>query len=100
MNVGLTRFIKSAYRREPIPSTLITMGLVEAVIGGFDYKWSLFTFGLLSAGVALGWRWWMIQQRQPLAEEQPVVQQYLLPHSSSSNTALPMLSMTKKKPPY
>ncbi len=97
MNALLPRFLKSAYRREPLPTVLITMGIVDAVIGGFDYRWSLFAFGLGTVGVAIALRWWIAQQRRPLPEE-PVVQHYL--PSRSSSAALPMLTVAKKKPPH
>ncbi len=97
MNVIFPRFVKSAYRREPIISILITMGIVDAVIGGFNDSWSLFVIGLGTAGVTLAYKLWRVQQRPPLPEE-PVVQHYLSDRSSSS--ALPMLTVSKKKPPY
>ncbi|MBD2666794.1 hypothetical protein B6N60_04785 [Richelia sinica FACHB-800] len=94
MNAELPRFLKSAYRREPIISALITMGVVDALIGGLDDSWSLFTFGLGTAGISLAVKLWRIQQRPPEPEE-PVVQHYLPPRSSSS--ALPVLNVSKKK---
>jgi hypothetical protein len=97
MNAVLPRFLKSAYRKEPLASILITMGVVDAVIGGLGDSWSLFAFGLGIGGVSLGWRWWRIQQSRPL-EEEPQAQHYLPSRSSSS--ALPMLSVSKKKPPH
>ncbi len=100
MNAVLPRFLKLSYRREPIISVLITMGIVDALIGGFDDSWSLFIVGLGTTGISLAWRWWHAQQRQPLHEE-PVTQQqyYLPPQPSSSTSTLPMLSIPKKKPP-
>lgn len=95
MNAVLPRFLKSAYRREPLPSFLITIGLVDAVIGGFDDRWSLFTFGLGTVGVAIILRW-LLQQRRPNSS-QPVVQKYLPSHSS--RPALPPLMTAKKNPP-
>ncbi|NDJ22005.1 hypothetical protein GS682_10220 [Nostoc sp. B(2019)] len=97
MNAVLPRFLKSTYRKEPLISVLITMGVVDALIGGFDDSWSLFAFGLGLAGITLVFKLWRIQQRRPLPEE-PVVQHYLPSRSSSS--ALPMLSVSKKKPPF
>lgn len=97
MNAILPRFLKSAYRREPIVSILMTMGVVDALIGGLDDSWSLFAFGLGIAGVTFGYKLWRMQQNRPLPEEEPVVQHYLPPRSSS--TTLPMLTVTKKKPP-
>ncbi|ABA19800.1 hypothetical protein ACN23B_11820 [Anabaena sp. FACHB-709] len=98
MNVVLPRFLKSAYRKEPVISVLITMGVVDALIGGLDDSWSLFAVGLGTAGVSLAFKLWRSsQQRSPVIEE-PVVQHYLPPRSSSPT--LPMLSVQKKKPPY
>ncbi|AFY32626.1 hypothetical protein [Calothrix sp. PCC 7507] len=96
MNAVLPRFLKSAYRKEPIISVLITMGVVDALIGGLDDSWALFAFGLGMAGITLGFKLWRIQQSRPLPEE-PVVQHYL--PSRSSSTTLPTLTTTKKKPP-
>ena len=95
MNHALPRFLKSAYRKEPLPSFLITIGVVDAVIGGFDDRWSLFTFGLGSIGVAIAIRWWLMQQRP---EPSPRAAQNYLP-SSSSRPVLPMLTAARKKPP-
>jgi hypothetical protein len=97
MNAVFPRFLKSAYRKDPLISVLITMGVVDALIGGFDDSWSLLAFGLGTAGITLAYKWWRMQQ-QPLPPEEPVVQHYLPSRSSSS--ALPMLSISKKKPPY
>ncbi|WP_414544979.1 hypothetical protein [Nostoc sp. CCY0012] len=96
MNAVLPRFLKSAYRKDPIISVLMTMGVVDALIGGLDDSWTLFAFGLGIAGISLGFKLWRIQQRQPLPDE-PVVQHYL--PSQSSSPTLPMLSISKKKPP-
>ncbi|HEY9781792.1 MAG TPA: hypothetical protein V6D09_16845 [Leptolyngbyaceae cyanobacterium] len=97
MNAALPRFLKSAYRKEPIPSFLITIGLVDAVIGGLDERWLLFTFGLGTVGIAIALRWWMLYSRRAEEPSQPVAQHYL-PYSSSSQE-LPPLTISKKKPP-
>ncbi|BAZ11257.1 hypothetical protein NIES4071_30830 [Calothrix sp. NIES-4071] len=99
MNIALPRLLKSTYRREPVVSGLITIGVVDAVIGGFGDSWSLFAFGLGTAGLTLALRWWRVSgQSRPLPQEEKVPQLYLPERSSS--TSLPMLSVTKKKPPY
>ena len=99
MNIALPRLLKSTYRREPVVSGLITVGIVDALIGGFGDSWSLFAFGLGTAGFTLAYRWWRTGQSRPLPqEEQSPVKQLYLPERSSS-TSLPMLSVTKKKPP-
>ena len=93
MNVLLPRFLKSAYRKEPLITVLMTMGAVDALIGGFNDSWALFAFGACAAGVTLGYKWWRVLQRPPLPEE-PVIQHYL--PSRSSNSALPTLKTSKK----
>ncbi|AFZ60151.1 hypothetical protein H6G54_08750 [Anabaena cylindrica FACHB-243] len=95
MNAVLPRFLKSAYRKEPIISALITMGVVDALIGGLDDSWSLFAFGLGTTGIALAFKLWRMQQRPPLPDE-PVVQHYL--PSNSSSPPLPIMTVSKKKP--
>jgi len=97
MNAALPRFLKSAYRREPLPSFLITVGAVDAVIGGFGDRWLLMVFGLGTVGLAVGLRWWIASQRHTHPAE-PVVQHYLPP--SSSRPTLPVLMSAKKNPPY
>ncbi|WP_414624983.1 hypothetical protein [Calothrix sp. CCY 0018] len=98
MNAVFPRIVKSAYRKEPLITILITMGIVDAMIGGLDDSWALFIFGLGTAGTALIIRWLRIKQSPTLQNpEVPVKQLYLPPHSS--NSSLPMLSISKKKPP-
>lgn len=96
MNAAWPRFLKSAYRREPISSFVITVGVVDAAIGGLDERWSLFTFGLGTVGVAIALRWWLTQRNQAELPER-VPQHYLPP--SSSRPPLPTLSNSKKNPP-
>ena len=86
------RFLKSAYRKEPISSFLLTIGLVDAVIGGVDSHWTLLTFGLATAGCAIALRWWLAQRnRVELPTGAPVL---YLP-DRSSRPSLPMLSDRK-----
>jgi hypothetical protein len=93
MNALLPRFLKSAYRKEPIITTLLTIGVVDAIIGGFDDSWSLFVFGLGTAGFALIYKLWRMPDSDTFPEEQ-VVQRYLPPQSS--NSALPIITVAKK----
>lgn len=96
INAAMPRFLKSAYRKEPLPSFLITIGVVDAVIGGFGDRWSLVIFGLGTVGAAVALRWWLLQQSRTEPSE-PVEQRYL--PSRSSRPSLPMLSVSKKNPP-
>lgn len=95
MNAILPPFLKSFYRKDPIISVLITMGIMDALIGGLDDSWSLFAFGLGTTGVALGLKLASKLSRSP-REEGRTFQYYLPPTSSSSS--LPIIKPTKDKP--
>jgi hypothetical protein len=96
MSIFLPRFLRSAYRREPLTSVLMTMGAVDAALGGASNHGGLLIVGIATFGGALGLRWLQSQRRSDLFVE-PAVQHYLPPQSSQSE--LPMLSMRKKGPP-
>ncbi|MGK7872858.1 MAG: hypothetical protein AB4426_05955 [Xenococcaceae cyanobacterium] len=88
MNPLWPRFLKLAYRKEPISSFILIVGAVDAVIGGVGERWTLLSFGLTMVLMAAVLRWWQFQKSQAvLAEETP--RQFLPP--SSSRPPLPML---------
>ncbi|HEY9797952.1 MAG TPA: hypothetical protein V6D30_20140 [Leptolyngbyaceae cyanobacterium] len=95
MNALWPRFLKAAYRKEPISSFIVIVGAVDAVIGGVGERWSLLTFGLMMVVLAVALRWWQTQRKEGELSEQPVT--HFLP-PASSRPALPMLSVTKRKP--
>lgn len=97
MNRVWSRFLRSAYRREPVSSFILTMGAVDAVIGGADRSWSLVAIGVGAIGVAVLWRWMKPQRRlEPFNQEdhQPPVR--YLP-SQSSRPSMPMLTPSRKR---
>ncbi len=96
MNVAWPRILKSVYRREPISSFIITVGAVDAAIGGMGGRGSLLAFGLMVASAAIALRWWQIQ-RSRVEQPERVAQHYLPP--SSSRPQLPVLMASKKHPP-
>lgn len=88
MNVILPRFLKSAYRKEPVSSFILLAGAVDVVMGGVGQRWSLLSFGVMVVIAALVMRWLQIQKAKEIAtEERP---RYYLP-PSSSRQPLPML---------
>ena len=104
MNAVLPRFLKLSYRREPLISVLITIGIVDTLIGGFNDSWSLFGIGLSTIGItglALLWRWSQNQSLQ--SKDKKFVaqqQQYYLPSQPiSSPPKLPILTIPKEKSP-
>lgn len=94
MNALWPRFLKSAYRKEPISSFVVIVGAVDAVIGGVDESWGLFSFGVLTIGAAIALRWWYQGK-----EVEPIPQRakHFLP-AQSSRPVLPMLSASKHHP--
>lgn len=83
MNPINPRFLSSVYRKEPIPSFLVTIGLVNAAIGGLNNSVGLFSLGIVTVGGAIAFRWLSKLQR-PTAPKQSIAQTYLPPASSNS----------------
>lgn len=95
MNVIWPRIFKSAYRREPVLSFLVTVGAVDAIIGGLSQHGSLLFFGVSTVGVAIALRWWQVQRSKALQPEQ--APKYYLPPRSTRH--LPVLSISEQQPP-
>ncbi|MBD1881438.1 MULTISPECIES: hypothetical protein [unclassified Coleofasciculus] len=95
MNALWPRFLKSAYRKEPISSFVVIVGTVDAVIGGVDESWGLFSFGVLTVGAAIALRWWQTQGKE--VEPIPQTAKHFLP-PPTSRPVLPMLSNSKHHP--
>jgi hypothetical protein len=92
MNPINPRFLSSMYRKEPIPSVLATIGLVDAVIGGLDDRLGLLSFGIVTVSGAIALRWWL--QQRHTEPSSPVTYNYLPPASSNS---VPTLANHKRK---
>jgi hypothetical protein len=97
MNILWPRFLRSAFRREPISSFLLIVGGVDLAIGGFSGSGGLAFLGLMMTGGALGLRWWQMQRVQKSMQPEQVAQLSLPPQSSQSQ--MPMLSIRKQQPP-
>jgi hypothetical protein len=95
MNAIFPTFLKRLYRKEPISSFIIIVGAVDAVLGGVNEAGALMILGLLTSGLALGYRWWCIQQVETASERK--AKQLYLP-SSSNRSPLPDLD-SRRRPP-
>jgi hypothetical protein len=93
----LPRFLRSTYRRDPIPSFLMTMGAADVALGGVSGHGGLLILGVVMFGGALGLKWLQSLRRIDSIISEPAVKHYL--PSKSSQAELPMLSINKKKPP-
>ncbi len=89
MNALLPRFLRTAYRKEPISSFILVVGAVDAVIGGVGERWTLLSFGLVVVLLSVILRWWQTQKAQPLMTED-IPRRYLPP--SSARSPLPRLT--------
>ena len=58
----LPRFLRTAYRKEPVSSFILIMAAVDVAIGGVGEWWSLVSVGILLALLAGGVRWWQGQK--------------------------------------
>ena len=81
------------YRKEPIPSFLVTIGLVNAAIGGLNDRTGLFSLGLATVGGAILWRW-RLQQPTPQIPPKSKSQIYI---SAASSDAVVTLKTPKRK---
>ncbi|HAC64196.1 MAG TPA: hypothetical protein DCF68_11810 [Cyanothece sp. UBA12306] len=89
MNALLPRFLRTAYRKEPISSFILVVGAVDAVIGGVGERWTLLSFGVVVILLSVMLRWWQTQKSQPLMPEN-TPRRYLPP--SSGRSPLPRLT--------
>lgn len=91
MNILLPRFLTRAYRKEPISAFVLTVGLVNVLIGGVGERWSLLTIGLLVGTSAIALRWWQGYKRRTISENQTATR-YL---TGSTNASRPLPPLRK-----
>lgn len=94
MNALLPRFVKLAYRKEPISSFILIVGAVDAVIGGVGERWTLLSFGLLIVMLGIVVRVAQSQRARVVPVEERA-RRYLPP--SSSESPLPTLTSRKHR---
>ncbi|MEC4851184.1 MAG: hypothetical protein SAJ12_09240 [Jaaginema sp. PMC 1079.18] len=88
---------KSLYRKEPISSFILIVGLVDAVMGGMGERWTLLGFGatLIALGIVVRF---LQAQRVPTTPSDEPARRYLPP--SPAPQPLPPLSSKKRRSPY
>jgi hypothetical protein len=82
------RFLKNAYRKEPITGFILAVGAVDTVIGGVGRHWTLLGFGVTVVAIAILARWLQIHKGRTLPREGKA--RYYLPERSSG-IPLPVL---------
>jgi protein-S-isoprenylcysteine O-methyltransferase Ste14 len=100
MRVEWPQMLRLAYRKQPVISFAVTMGLVNAVIGTLSDRSVLATLGISTVGIALALRWWQLQ-KAPVARPRPTERsnrapmRYLPP--ARSGAQLPGLQASRQK---
>ena len=92
MNPLLTKLLKVIYRKEPISGFILLFGITDALLGGFQGRWNLFSLGLIIAITGILMRWLQAQRTNPTVPRK--LARYRLPPSS---TAIPLPPLTNKK---
>jgi hypothetical protein len=96
MNALLPRFLRSAYRKEPVSSFILIVGAVDAVIGGVGERWSLLSVGMLIVILGIILRWKQGQRSEAMVTEE-IPRRFLPP--SSNHSPLPLLTSEKQRRP-
>ena len=92
MNPLLAKLLRAIYRKEPISGFILLFGLTDALLGGFEGRWSLFSIGLIIAVTGVLLRWLQAQKVATTVRAKPA--RYRLPPSTS---AIPLPPLTSKK---
>lgn len=90
----MNRFLTRHYRKEPVSAFILTVGLVNAIIGGLGERWSLLSLGLLVGASAIALRWWQSYQYRRIPERKISPRRYLT--SADSPPPLPPLSKMQR----
>lgn len=98
MNRVWTRSLRSVYRQEPISSFVLTIGAINALIGGTQSDQVLMLVGLSIVVAAIGLRWWINGQnnRKQRGQSFQAPPMRYLP-DRSSHQSLPTLTAAKKR---
>ncbi len=86
MNTAWLRHWRNAYRREPLPAFVLTVGLVDAGLGGLSQQGSLAVVGLGAVAAAIALRQWQRRPRKPLKLHRP----RSLPHRPARPVLMPL----------
>ena len=94
INAIIPRLFKVAYRKEPLSSFILIIGVVDAVMGGVGERWTLLGFGIFTIVIAVIARWLQQQQAQVIIPQQ--ANRKMLP-PGSANSPLPALTNRQKE---
>lgn len=81
----IPKFLYSSYRKEPISSFILIMGVIDGILGGFSERWTLLSLGLLLVASSAAVRWLQIQKTEKTNSVSQQTTRRYLPPSTSSN---------------
>ncbi len=88
----LAKLFRAIYRKEPISGFILLLGITDALIGGFEGRWSLFSVGLIIAVTGILMRW--LQNQKKPTKVRTKSSRYRLPPSTA---AIPLPTLTSNK---
>ena len=92
MNPLLAKLLRAIYRKEPISGFILLFGITDALLGGFQGRWSLFSIGVIIAVTGIFLRW--LQNQKVPTTIRAKSARYRLPPSTA---AIPLPRLTSKK---
>lgn len=97
MNIVLPRIVKTVYRKDPLTSFILIVGVIDALMGGMGERWTLCSFGAGIIVLALLLRWIQSPKGQPQpAKHSP---RLYLPPSAPAHDPLPLLTPKQRRRP-
>jgi hypothetical protein len=94
MNQTWNRSLRSIYRKEPLSSFVLIVGIVDAIMGGVANHGGLLGLGLGVIGLAIALHWRLLQRQQAILDAPPL---RYLPERSSSRPSLPTLDISQRQ---
>jgi len=92
MGYPASRFIQRSFRKEPVISMVVTIGLVNALLGSLQGQALLAVLGVLVVGGSLSWRPWHHRRPTPMAQRS---MRYL--PDQSSRPPMPIVGLSSKR---
>ena len=93
----MPRFLKSAYRKEPISSFILILGAVDAVIGGVGERWTLLSFGVTMILIAALLRYFGQINKAQAVLSKKTARHYLPPNSEYRDERPPLPLLISRK---
>lgn len=89
-----SRLIQRRFRKEPVISTIVTVGLVNTLLGTLQGQALLAVVAVMVVGGTLSWRTWYRYLRPASMPERPSVR--YLP-DQASRPQMPMMGISSKR---